>query len=264
MLAVFTVILAGCEPRKSPEASMDDFFGQLQKKNYKEAYASTSVAFQAQLGAKQFEAIVRDTNLDTPLAIAWTTQTTSNKEVILKGVAQTGNSETEFYADLLKEYGAWRLYSLSTPATDDPKKLVDIFNRMNHGLTFNDTFTRKVPNDEEARALVTDTVQKFNECLHKKDFKSFYEYTSALWQAQTSEEQVSKAFKGFIDNNITLDYLKDTKAVFDEPPRFDSDGHLLIKGYYPTQPNRVVFSFKYIFELPKWRLLGVTLKMEQQ
>ena len=137
---------------------------------------------------------------------------------------------------------------------------MDLFARFDQGVGFNDAFTRKIPTDDENRKLVTETIEKFNECLHEKDFKPFYDYTSTLWQSRTTEAQVDHAFKPYLDAGQTLDFIKDVKVIFDEPPRINSDGYLMVDGYYPSQP-RVIFHLQYTFELPKWKIVGITLSV---
>ena len=262
---ICALFFAGCSKTatNNPVSAMNDLFALFGKQHYKEAYRSVSYPLQMELSAAGFEAIARDLNLSDFLTCTWTPETNTGKEATLKGEFVSKSNQTmELQATLIKEAGIWKLYAMFTPSPKDPSKLVDLFSRFGHGLGYNDAFTRQLPDDKQARALVTETMLKFNECLHKRNFDSFYDNTSTLWQSQTTPEQVNRAFKPFLDANINLDFVKDMKVIFDEPPRFNSEGYLLIKGYYPSQPNRVIFDIKYVFELPKWKLLGVTINIK--
>ncbi len=241
---------------------MNTFFTQISQQHYQQAYEDSSPLLQEQISGRGFEALARDFGLNSFNSCKWKLVSSTAKEAHLDGDFFTGNPQpTKLHATLLWEAGAWRLYSLQIPMPDNPSRLFDIFARFTNGPGFNDAFTRRLPTDDEIRKLVSETILKFNESLHQRDFHSFYLYTSALWQSRMAEEQVARAFKPYIDSHTTLDAVKDAKIIFDEPPRISSDGYLIVNGYYPTQP-RVVFKFQYVFELPKWKIIGIQLSIE--
>jgi len=256
---------AGCGGawKNSPSAAAGTFFTLMKEGHYPEAFKSTAFGFQAQQSEAGFIATAKDLGLGNFQSMNWTVKSTSEKEAILDGVltnAEGANLPAQ--VDLIKEAGKWRIYALRTPVGDGSAHFVDRFNHIGAGLGFGDALARKVPSDTEVRALVDDSMRQFNAGLHKKNFTDFYSNTSRLWQSETSRERVEHAFKSFVEAQINIDSYKDTKAVFDEPPRLNSEGVLLVKGYYPTMPNRILFDMKYTFELPKWKLLGITISIK--
>jgi hypothetical protein len=52
------------------------------------------------------------------------------------------------------------------------------------------------------------------------------------------------------------------EPVFNHPAAIDADGVLLVQGYYPTKPNRVVFQLKYLNE-GDWKLVGIDVKLKE-
>ena len=255
---------AGCghHAGNDPVAAMNDFFSELSRQHYKAAYESSSELMRVRFSEVAFEALARDFGMGNFISCTWTPESVDKKEATLKGQFLARNNEnTLFRATMLKENGQWKLFSLAVVSPQDAAKTFDLFSRFTQSMMFNDAFTRHVPNDDEIRRLVNETMDKFNECLHERDFKPFYDYCSTQWQSKTTEEQVYRAFKPYLDNNATLDATKDMKAIFDEPPRLNSDGYLSVNGYYPTE-HRVVFRLQYVFELPKWKIVGITLSIQ--
>ncbi|MGB8353819.1 MAG: hypothetical protein WCD79_08045 [Chthoniobacteraceae bacterium] len=235
----------------------------LNKGQYPEAFESASFAFQAQQSVPGFIATAKDLGLGDYPSRNWTEKSASEKEALLDGdFTSAAGEKLSLEVSLLKESGKWKIYTILTPAPNDPNHFVDRFNHIGRGQTFGDVFMRKVPSDDQVRALVDDTMQQFNTGLHKKNFGDFYLTTSALWRSETSKERVEGAFKSFVDAQISIDPYKDTKAVFSEPPRLNSEGMLIVKGYYPTKPNRIIFDLRYTFELPKWKLLAITISIK--
>ena len=262
---VFALALAGCgnDRRNSPAGAADSFFALLNKGRYQEAFESASFLFQAQQSLAAFVAKSKDLGLGNYPSRSWTEKSVSKKEALLNGILTGINGEKLLLqVRLVKEFGKWKISTLGT-STDGSGHFVDEFNPIGKSQSFDEALTREVPNDKEVRALVDDTLREFNDGLRKKNFTDFYSDTSALWRSETSKESVEHAFRTFVDADINIDPYKDVKAVFDEPPRLNSEGMLLVKGYYPTKPNRVIFDLKYTFELPKWKLLGITISLKQ-
>ena len=262
--AVCALVFTGCghTAKNDPVAAMNDFLSLLSRQHYREAYESASVLFQIDFNETAFEAVARDAGLGDFISSNWTPESVTGNEARLNGeLVNKTNDKLSFRATLIRESGRWKLFLLEARPPKDPTKLVDMFARLKRGTDFNQAFSRQLPNDDEIRKLVTGTMQKFNECLHEKDFKAFYEYTSVLWQSRTTGSQVARAFKPYLDAGLTLDFIKDVKMIYQEPPRLNSDGYLLVNGYYPTRP-RVIFHLQYIFELPRWKVIGITLSVE--
>lgn len=263
LIPICALVLGGCKHHANdPATAANDFFTQMSQQHYAAAYQSTALGMRSQFSEPAFEALARDVGLGNFISVSWKTESATPKEARLLGqFVGKNNVTTLLRATLLHESGRWRLFSLDILNPQDPAKSIDLFARFDQGQGFNDAFSRRLPTDDEIRKLVTETIEKFNECLHKKDFKVFYDYTSELWQARTTETQVERAFKPYVDANQTLDFTKDAKVIFDEPPRLNADGYLLVNGYYPTVP-RVIFHLEYVFELPKWKIVGITLSVQ--
>ncbi len=262
--AICALACAGCghNAGNDPVAAMNNFFDEMSHQHYRQAYESASELMKVKFSETAFEALARDFGMGNFISCTWTAESVTKKEATLKGQFLARNNEnTIFIATMLKESDRWKVFSIQVVSPQDPAKTFDIFSRFTQSMTFNDAFTRPVPADEEVRKLVDETMNKFNECLHERDFKPFYDYSSAAWQAKTTEEQVYRAFKPYLDNNATLDAIKNVKMIFDEPPRLNSDGYLTVNGYYPTE-HRVVFRLQYTFELPKWKIVGVTISIQ--
>jgi hypothetical protein len=257
------LLLGGCggSRDKTLTGAANSFFESMHKGHYAEAYDSAAFGFQVQQNAKSFEAIARDMALGDYNSCKWTVLSSTTKEAHLNGeFTDRNNQPYTIEAILIPEKGLWRIFSLRYHVKDS-KRFVDLFVRSNPEASFNEAFARNVPGDKEAAALVSHTLKKLNEGIHKKDFTAFYNDTSMLWQSQTSMAKVERAFTKFIESGLNLDGIVETKPVFDEK-RLNSEGALLLKGYYPTQPNRVLFDLKYTYELPMWKLLGITVSIK--
>jgi hypothetical protein len=121
--------------------------------------------------------------------------------------------------------------------------------------------TSKLPKDKELKTLVFDSLSAFNKAVQEKNFTQFHqEQLSPEFQKQVPLEKFTAAFQAFIDKGYDISNIAKSEPVFDVPPAIDSDGLLVLKGHYPTQPNRVTFDLTYIYKSPAWKLLGLNVK----
>ena len=125
-------------------------------------------------------------------------------------------------------------------------------------------FAAEIPDEKDLQFLADGSLVSFGLAIKKKDFSKFYDEFADVWQKQTTPDKLKDAFKDFFDKNIDLPAaIKDKEPVFNQPAKVNEDSVLLLKGYYTTTPNRVVFELKYVEESDEWRLVGINVKLEE-
>src|SRR5450432_796331 len=99
-----------------------------------------------------------------------------------------------------------------------------------------------VPEKSEVKKMTKETLTSFGEALKENDFSSFYEDIATIWKTQTTPEKLMESFKSMAGPNFdVLGIVKELKPTFDPPAEVNSDGVLIVRGYYPTKPKHVVF-----------------------
>ena len=119
----------------------------------------------------------------------------------------------------------------------------------------------KVPSQREARALALESLLAFNRAVQAKNFTTFHKQIATVWQKQITPAQLRKAFAPFVEQGVDLGLIADLQPVFDPAPGFDEDEFLLLKGYYPTKPNKVFFKLRYILEEGAWQLVNIAVNV---
>ena len=117
--------------------------------------------------------------------------------------------------------------------------------------------TAKVPSETELKSMTLESLLSFNKGVQAKDFTAFYGEIAKLWQEQTTPEKLQEAFNDFIEKGLDISSIKKAEPVFNKPAEINSDGLLVIYGYYPTTPKRTVFQMKYLKEEGEWKLVGI-------
>jgi len=119
-----------------------------------------------------------------------------------------------------------------------------------------------MPSDKELKALVFDSLFAFNKAVQDKSFAKFHEQRlSPLFQKQFPLDKFTATFQVFLDKGYDISNIAKSDPVFDKKPAIDSDGLLVVNGYYPTKPNKVTFKLTYINESSEWKLLGINVQV---
>ena len=119
----------------------------------------------------------------------------------------------------------------------------------------------KLPPEKELKTLVLDSLSAFNKAVQQKDFSQFHkERLSPQLREQVPLDKFSKSFQVFIDQKHDISDIAKSDPVFDEPPKIDDEGVLILKGHYDIRPNNVTFSLKYISESASWKILGINIE----
>jgi hypothetical protein len=159
--------------------------------------------------------------------------------------------------------GAWRAFSLKTARDQRTGLVLNPFSGQGRTLAFEEGHNGPMPDDKEIRRLVRDSMNDFAQAVQKRDFSEFYQHVSNAWREKLTEPQLERAFKGFMDQEINLTGVVDQTPIFDTQPVISTEGKLVIDGHYPTTPYEVLFSFKFTFEKPEWKLFGVEVNLRQ-
>ena len=119
---------------------------------------------------------------------------------------------------------------------------------------------QKAPPDRELKNMVRDTLIAFNEAVQDKNFAGFHKHELAtVFREQMSVEKFSNVFKEFTEKGYDISNIAKSEPVFDEPAKIDNNGVLVVKGSYPTKPNKVIFTLKYLQEKSAWKLVGINV-----
>jgi hypothetical protein len=121
----------------------------------------------------------------------------------------------------------------------------------------------RVPSDLALEALVKATLLSFNDANVTDNYTVFHAKLSKPFRDQFTPEKLQETFKTFADKDIDFDIIAAYKPVYDPAPKVDDDGRLLVGGYFPTKPARVVFDLKFIPSDGEWKLIGINVKTER-
>ena len=121
----------------------------------------------------------------------------------------------------------------------------------------------RVPGERPLEALVKVTLLSFNDANVTGNYTVFHAKLSKPFRQQFQPEKLAEIFKDFVDRQIDFDIIAAYKPVYDPPPAVDKDGKLLVKGWFPTEPARVVYDLEFIPSDGEWKLISINVKTER-
>ena len=255
--------LGGCEKKLGPAEAARQFIREIQTGNAREAYDSATFVFQAQQSFEFFAQTTQEVGL-TELALADFSQpSVEDGTARINANFQTKNGD-QFSLNmvLIQERGAWRVFSMKSPRSLQTGLIENKFSVVGKGPGFVDPVNRQAPpNEDEIRKMALRAMLDFNDAIRQKSFEGFYETIAMAWKKQISADSLQRAFQPFIDKDIDISSVQGTEFIFERKPEVNTEGLLIVFGHYPTQPYEVLIELKFMYEVPKWRLFGIDVKL---
>ena len=120
----------------------------------------------------------------------------------------------------------------------------------------------KVPSERALEALVKVSLLSFNDANVTGNYEVFHAKLSKPFRDQFSPEKLERTFRDFNKKHVDFDIIAALKPSYDPAPGVDDDGKLLVKGYFPTEPNRVYFDLGFIPSDGEWKLFRINVKVD--
>lgn len=245
---IIVVVLFAFGLTQGAVKSADNFLGLIGAGKIAEAYESASATLKSQQTLDAFTKSVTTLGLTDFSSVSWSNRKTENDRAYLEGSAKTRAGGTiPLNAELVKESGNWKVISLTAPQS---------------GVSSTQSGGRQqVPSDDKSKALILASLLDFNKAIRDKSFEHFHASISRAWQEQITPDKLKEVFQQFIDKQLDLSPITKVDPVLTDAPQLNSDGLLVLEGYYPTQPLKVNFKLKYIYEHPAWKLFGINVNV---
>lgn len=120
----------------------------------------------------------------------------------------------------------------------------------------------KMLSELEAADYAKKTTLEFARAVRARNLSLFHKTTADEFQKAFSVAQFQKAFAGFIEQDINLMAAQNYQPVLDDSPTLSEDGTLTVRGYFPTQPSRILFDYSYKWKSPDWVIVGINLDVK--
>ena len=121
----------------------------------------------------------------------------------------------------------------------------------------------KVPSERTLETLVKASLVSFNDAVLTGNFAVLHARLAKPLRDKYSPEELAKIFKTFAEQKAELYVVTTYKPTYDPPPSIDSEGKLVVKGVFPTEPSKVAFDLTFVPSEGAWRLIGINVSMKK-
>ena len=264
LLVAIALSLVACskKPVLDPRSAATEFFQEIGEGRFQEAYDSTAFGFQTQTNFLSFKATATELGLARgTVSCNWQSQEKKDRDVKLAGNLLSANGNTvPVRLTLIEERGAWRVFTLrvtSNKGKDDGQ-----FSLLGKGSSFNSSANHELPSPKLLNELTLSSLMLFNDAVVQNSFGEFYSKVSLAWQKQLTTTQLKNAFQPFVDAKVDLSDIQQLQPVFDAKPEINSEGILTVVGHYDTKPYRTLFTLRFIYEFPYWKIYGIEVQIK--
>ena len=255
-------LLTACSKRPDPPAVAKTFFEQIAAGEGSAAYGASAFAFQAQQSEQVFTAAVKEMGLLDFASVTADTPTIDGRTAKMKVEVTTKKGvKIPLNMTFNDEGGQWRVFALKSPVNMETGVIDNRFSLVGKGTGFTSAVNQPMPDEKTIRKLVLEALLQFNDAIQQKSFDDFYAEVSRAWQKQLTIGQLTREFQPFVDKGVNIGGISKVEATLSAPPTVTTDGLLIVSGFYPTEPYKVGFSLKFLYELPKWRVFGLDVNI---
>jgi len=115
----------------------------------------------------------------------------------------------------------------------------------------------KVPSERALEALVKSSLLTFNDANVTGNYTVLHAKLSKPFRDQFPPAKLKETFKSFAEKGGDIDIIAAIKPTYDPAPKIDGDGKLIVSGFFPTEPVRVLFDLEFIPSDGEWKLVRI-------
>ncbi len=244
---ISTIILISCSPLSEMPETAEEFFKKVKEQNYEDAYQLVSDVFKENTSLDELINFLEGTSLSKFKSANWNSRKYENNEGELKGEIINDNGGTiPITIKFVKEMGKWKILSIYIEQS---------------GIKIQSEKGKTIPNDKTLKKMASEAMLNLAKAINSKDFTPFYNFVSAIWQKETTPENLKKIFQEFIDKEIDLELIQNSEVIITSQPLIEGD-FLSFGGYFKSKPYTIHYHLKYLYEFPKWKLAGISVEVQ--
>jgi hypothetical protein len=258
------LLLGGCKDKTTPDEAARQFFDLLGNGKAEQAFKSAAFGFQSKQDVHLFEQKAKELGLTELLSSTWEPPDIQEHSAYVRGeVVDRAGTKIPLYVVLVNQSGGWRVFAIKKPRGIATGQAANLFGTLGPWTGFGTAVDLPMPLEPELREMATETMSLFSDSVHFKSFTIFYESVSRAWKVRLTTGALQRAFQPFIDKQIDLEGVKKVRPILEPAAYINTDGFLIVSGYYPIKPYRIAFALKYIYELPNWKLFGIDVNVQE-
>jgi tetratricopeptide (TPR) repeat protein len=128
-------------------------------------------------------------------------------------------------------------------------------------LVAGSALAQSLPNPTLQEILVKASLLTFNDANVTGNYTVLHAKLAKPFRDKFSPEQLKQTFKGFADKRIDFDLIAAKPIVPTAEAQINSNGVLMLRGYFDTTPSRVSYELDFLQSEGEWKLIDINVKV---
>jgi hypothetical protein len=119
----------------------------------------------------------------------------------------------------------------------------------------------RVPRDDDLLIMIRSILMALNEANRTGNYTVFREMAAPGFQLANSSGRLTELFAGLRSRNLDLSPILLIRPKLVRKPQIDPNGMLRLSGFFPSQPEHVIFDLMLQWVGGRWRLFGISVEV---
>lgn len=227
----------------------DAFVDAVGRKDMVAAQGHLASSFTAATGPDALQRFLADHGLQDMQHANWSSRQVANGHGTLAGnITTASGTVVPVSIELVKEHGAWKLYSLGSPQPG-----------ARSGADTTALQQPALPASDVQLQLLQRSMRDFAISADQRDMSHFRSTTARPFQQKYSTQALNAMFDGFMGHGDDLLSFNAVVPQSTAAPVVDANGVLTLEGRYPIDGVRAAFVEQFIQEDGDWKLVQFSL-----
>jgi len=118
-----------------------------------------------------------------------------------------------------------------------------------------------MPSEAVQEKLIKTCILTLNDANLTGNYSVLHAKLAKPFRTQFAPDKLKAGFKGFADQQIDLSVVAIKTPVASTPAKIDDRGVLQLRGYFDTQPSRVLYELDFLVSEEEWKPLSINVKV---
>ena len=118
-----------------------------------------------------------------------------------------------------------------------------------------------LPSEAVQEKLIKTCILTLNDANITGNYAILHAKLAKPFRTQFSPDKLKAGFKGFADQQIDLSVVVIKTPVASTPAKIDDRGVLQLRGYFDTQPSRVLYELDFLVSEEEWKPRSINVKV---
>jgi hypothetical protein len=118
-----------------------------------------------------------------------------------------------------------------------------------------------LPSEAVQEKLIKTCILTLNDANITGNYAVLHAKLAKPFRTQFSPDKLKAGFKGFADQQIDLSVVAVKMPVASTPSKIDERGVLQLRGYFDTQPSRVLYELDFLLSEEEWKPLSINVRV---